>query len=1028
MYFQIQFRGQLRRTRPGLVSFLESSIAASARAAGGVLESRRKALGASFDEDRIGFWLDLLIFLERAYRALKKAAPELYGYALVLSREASDKYAEKYMDSSAELSMEAQVRKLCRLNSGRDTRGSTGIWFSEEILDKLEFYITTNRPIGNKRGNIPAGFRELKKFRSFESAKRRYPHRDKIKKILTLEGDKNTLLLGFESADMKDGIYNYCTGILGENPPLVIRFVSEGTDYETGGLGLVSFIDAFTPRLRSFIADAASEAKIKEKLEELDALHAMLFMERLREEWLPGTIKRAKIFLRSLLAAYFAATKTRSLKPVLILEDITLAGFSARVFIDVYSSLKNKGELLVLGVDSNSKETSESSQGGNLKRKELQGWKRVFSRILLFTSEDSVSGRTHRNVNPQNTILQNAIPWDDIPKDLLEIIYCIFLFGRYFPSHLFPQLFQEAGLNPDVYSRVLKILLTLGVITSMEDPQPFVSECDLQAWEISPELIGRIHVTVRDRLLFWARNDRLGLCYNLLKILSGLGECVGGVLVLKSLRADVHNGTYKGIEEAIKEGSFASVVGEENTFLLGYIYKTLKALVWGGSEEIQQAFGEPVPPSIIDPPVPRADPKQRTEGSRQSPTLADEGDPFYVSCLAKVHTSLAAFHIGSFNPDAASEALRKALFLNRDLREDPAPAYRLFSLLNFSRQRTDDALEYITFAMEQSEKTGQKEEIFLSCYYASSINLVYGNLFWAEQLAAKAEETALMLGYTNWGMRARFLKGRVSFEIGRYKEALEVFISVDSMRSKETSWVAGPAGTAGEMASTLKAWINRTKFFLGHFPSRNEDTELSGPGFWLRSDAAIFAIEAAYYSSDFKKAEILAEDFLSHSEENLPELQPGQFHSWQDFLYTEQPDWRSGFSQCEFLFQPEKLPGTKLVRIYRAMAQCALHPSLELRKEILDRMQRFMRDELLPGTDPNDGFYFFAWYSMLKSFQNSKDTLASQVDLYTVVNTGFKRLQRRANRIDDTKTKQEFLNLPHWNNAICQAAREYNLV
>jgi len=63
MFFYVQFRDQLRRTRPELIASLEESVAASANSAGGVVENGRKVLGASFDENSIGFWLDMVIFL-----------------------------------------------------------------------------------------------------------------------------------------------------------------------------------------------------------------------------------------------------------------------------------------------------------------------------------------------------------------------------------------------------------------------------------------------------------------------------------------------------------------------------------------------------------------------------------------------------------------------------------------------------------------------------------------------------------------------------------------------------------------------------------------------------------------------------------------------------------------------------------------------------------------------------------------------------------------------------------------------------
>jgi tetratricopeptide (TPR) repeat protein len=274
----------------------------------------------------------------------------------------------------------------------------------------------------------------------------------------------------------------------------------------------------------------------------------------------------------------------------------------------------------------------------------------------------------------------------------------------------------------------------------------------------------------------------------------------------------------------------------------------------------------------------------------------------------------------------------------------------------------------------------------------------------AIRFAVRAEETALGLGQDNWGMRARFLRGRVYFEIGRYREALDIFESISIFDS------------TSEMARTVRAWIFRTKNFLGRFSSPEESSALTGV------DAMVFQMEAAYFAMDYKRTAALAEDFLSALDKK-PELQ-----TEDAFLFTEQPDWRSGFSQCEYLFRSERFPGAKLAGIYLAMARCALRPALEVRAEILNSMKHFIRDELLPDTDPNDSVYFHAWYCMLLDSQNSRDTLTSQADLHTVISMAFKRLQRRAGRIDDNETRWAFLNLPRRNNVLYMAARENKLI
>jgi len=46
----------------------------------------------------------------------------------------------------------------------------------------------------------------------------------------------------------------------------------------------------------------------------------------------------------------------------------------------------------------------------------------------------------------------------------------------------------------------------------------------------------------------------------------------------------------------------------------------------------------------------------------------------------------------------------------------------------------------------------------------------------------------------------------------------------------------------------------------------------------------------------------------------------------------------------------------------------------------------------------------------------------------TVVSMAYKRLQRRAGRIDDLAAKQDFLNLSRWNKTLNLAAKEHKFI
>jgi len=939
MLFYIRFRTQLRRTRPELIASLETLVTKAASAAGGTIEVRRKVLAASFDEDRIGFWLDIVIFLERVHKALEKASRELYGYTLALGRQISESSVHKLCHATGKSSGEKGVRR------------GTGIWFSQEISKPLNYYMefdssktfrakppqaTDNEDKNETEESEPSGsaeeYHELLKWRSLDTGKRPLPRSQ-------------------SPWELPKAV-----------PPLSVRFGAAGS-------ALTCFADAYTLPVRSFIAGAASQ----EVMEELDTVHALLFRERLRPELSPYLIDQVRRFIRSLLAAYIATIKPRSARGALVLEALHLAeAAAARIFREAYLSLGEEKERIVL-------------TAANSTDRSLKSWSNALNRDIAALQDDFP-------FPDRNNLKGNAFP-----QEILEVAYNIFLLGRYFPGYLFPELFEEEGLNREMYFRALA-MLTPGALA---DKSPggihaggvyAVSGMPVFAFHGEKTLRAgkeKIRRTVRKIILAWVATGRLRPCFNLLDILFELGGRAEDDLILSSIKSDVLNGTSQGIEKSIQKGLFDSLVGQANVPVLSYIYRTLKALACGEKDDIQQAFQEPVPPMALE-----------------------DNKPCYQAYQAQVQVNLAAFYIGVRNREAASEAVRKALFLNRSLGRNAVPAYRLFSLVHLSRQRIDDALEYISFALEQAENMEQDEELAITYYFAASINFLHGNLSKAQRLALEAEKTAMALGQSVWAAWARFLLGKVTFEIGRYGEALEIFQSLGN--SLDSSSAAGTAFPHGAMSDTVRAWIYRATVFLGRFPANN--TAVSN------LDGRLFEIEAAYLAADYERAKVLAERFLSSPNGEASELYAAESHSAKRFIFTEQPDFRSGFAQCENILLSGKTLAARTAWIYRSMSQCALRPSKEAKAEILGGMQRFMRDELLPDTDPNDPFYFYAWYCMLR------DTEAAQVDMNTIVSMAYKRLQRRAGRIDDMTTRQTFLKQSSWNNTLRLAAREHNLI
>jgi hypothetical protein len=145
----------------------------------------------------------------------------------------------------------------------------------------------------------------------------------------------------------------------------------------------------------------------------------------------------------------------------------------------------------------------------------------------------------------------------------------------------------------------------------------------------------------------------------------------------------------------------------------------------------------------------------------------------------------------------------------------------------------------------------------------------------------------------------------------------------------------------------------------------------------------------------------------------------------REYLFLEQPDWRSGFFQEELLLLSPKEFRTAIISVYRALALSRLSKAgLDKagREEVRHIIERIIQNERLSEAGPNDAFYFFAYYRILG------ESGAVEVDMDTAVSMAYKRLQRRASRIDDIETNRSYLFRHYWNGALSRAAKEHKLI
>jgi tetratricopeptide (TPR) repeat protein len=428
------------------------------------------------------------------------------------------------------------------------------------------------------------------------------------------------------------------------------------------------------------------------------------------------------------------------------------------------------------------------------------------------------------------------------------------------------------------------------------------------------------------------------------------------------------NNTYKSIEDAIRKNRFVQVVGSRRFTALLYIFTTLRALVHQGEDEIRRAFLKPVPDA--------------------------DSIPVYK---ARILSNLAVFHLGIQDISTAHEAVKESMILSQNQKEGRGlvQAYRLFSLVNIYKQRVGEAIDYSDFAIENAERAGFFDELAITAYYAAGIHLLFGNLSKAERLARQADEAASITGRIEWADRSRFLLGRLRFETGGYKEARDIFTGLLEQDIP---------GASENREPILRAWIYRSRVFSRQLPGSLSDTRTA--------DARLFEIEAACLAGEYERTIKLADNFST----DLPENR---------FIFIEQPDWWSGFAQCELFLFPPKDFFNRLLSTYRALALGKLSGKAgpgAAGEMALDGIRRVIREEGLPQTDPNEAFYYYSHYCVLR------EVGAVEVDMDTAISIAFKRLRSRASNIDDIETRRDYLSLNYWNKALGQAAKVHRLI
>jgi len=287
-------------------------------------------------------------------------------------------------------------------------------------------------------------------------------------------------------------------------------------------------------------------------------------------------------------------------------------------------------------------------------------------------------------------------------------------------------------------------------------------------------------------------------------------------------------------------------------------------------------------------------------------------------------------------------------------------------------------MDYFSFAQESKDKNDDADESSLTLYYSAVAYYLFGNVGRALRFIIQAREAALRVGQSVWADWCLF--------------STVVCCLKREDTAKPRSFCEPSKPLRRLVKKLVQAWLYRCEVYRN--PSKTMEPPPEG------GDGDIFRLEGDFFAKNYGAVISWADHLLT--------LEPTK-----GFVNLEQPDWTSAFSQCEALVFPQASYQKRLILFYRALALSysskAHSPAMD---EAVETLRSMVKDEYLPECDPLDPVYSFGYYRVLKN------SAIAEIDVNTALSIAFKRLQKRASRIDDRESRDSYLNLHYWNEAL----------
>jgi tetratricopeptide (TPR) repeat protein len=349
---------------------------------------------------------------------------------------------------------------------------------------------------------------------------------------------------------------------------------------------------------------------------------------------------------------------------------------------------------------------------------------------------------------------------------------------------------------------------------------------------------------------------------------------------------------------------------------------------------------------------------------------------------------------------------REAMTLTKDallrcqdlqLREWEAAAQLLLGKIMLSLQRVEEAVEYFHNASQLN-----LDEIHYSLTLESSAfvvltNAMLGDYSLSLTFGETASKRAAERGRWVWHRYLEMMRGKILFELGRYRAAAEVFNSLlvleriyfsNKRKDRFTAWLARALMYQGFIAGALRLL------------SSLEETP----------EHLLFSAEAQLLNRDFSSALSTLERALEIDREPVRFVRPiallyrNGFEAFENIVLRNTEDY-------DVLYQ--------LIRSMRGFLLSRLGRMGEAEEDFVEILEAEKRVKI----DPYRHLYYF-----FRTLAHEDEGESGELTKATFLSKAFQNLQKIAGRIADPSDRRSFLTDNYWNSKLFSMSKEHKLI